>query len=332
MKKVVVIGGDGIGPDVVSSAVTVLKSLNLPIEFVDGEMGYECFRRKGTYLPQSTLDLLEESDACLFGALTTPSDPGYKSPLLFIRQYFDLYANVRPFKRLVPTLGLVDMDLVIVRENTEDVYTGMEREDKDGVILERRITERACRRIVKFAIGLCEKEGRKRITCVHKANVMRKSDGLFRRVFFEEVKNTKLIANEMHVDAMAAALIMKPYAYDCIVTLNLYGDILSDEAAALVGGLGLAPSANIGETFGLFEPCHGSAPDIAGKGIANPTAAILSSALMLRFLNESTSAEKIESAVSVAIERGIRTPDIGGSYTTKMFTEALLQIMDEIGD
>jgi 3-isopropylmalate dehydrogenase/methanogen homoisocitrate dehydrogenase len=332
LKKVVVIGGDGIGPDVVSSAVTILKSLALPIEFIEGEMGYECFRRKGEYLPQPTLDLLEESDACLFGALTTPSDPGYKSPLLFIRQYFDLYANVRPFKRLVPSIGLVDMDLVIVRENTEDVYTGIEREVSDGVVLERKITERACRRIVRFAIGLCEKQGRKRITCVHKANVMKRSDGLFRKVFFEEVRNTKLLANEMHVDAMAAALITKPYAYDCLVTLNLYGDILSDEAAALVGGLGLAPSANIGEKFGLFEPCHGSAPDIAGKGVANPTAAILSSALMLRFFGDCASALKIERAVSTAIERGIRTPDIGGTYTTKTFTEALVRIIEEIED
>ncbi|MEM2979727.1 MAG: isocitrate/isopropylmalate dehydrogenase family protein [Methanomassiliicoccales archaeon] len=330
MKKVVIIGGDGIGPEVVKSARSVTEYLGTPVEFVDAEIGLSAYKKTGTYLPKSTLDFLAESDACLFGAITTPEDPQYDSPLLYIRKYFNLYANVRPFRRLIPSIGLVDMDIVIVRENTEDVYTGIERETEEGVILERKITEKACKRIVRFAINLCEKKGIKKITCVHKANVMRKSDGLFRKIFFEETKKTKLMANDIHVDAMAAALISNPTAYDCIVTLNLYGDILSDEAAALVGGLGIAPSANIGDGFGLFEPCHGSAPDIAGKGIANPVAAILSSALMLEYLNLPNLAERIQNAVRIALEHGIRTPDLGGTHSTESFTRALLSIIEEI--
>ncbi len=328
MRKIVVIGGDGIGPEVISSASSVLESLGLDLELVTGEMGLACFERTGSYLPQATIDLLEESDACLFGAITSPCDADYRSPLLYLRRRFDLFANLRPVRRLHPSIGLLDLDVVIVRENTEGMYTGLEHEDELGVTTARRVSEAASRRIIRFAIDMCRRDRRRRITCAHKANVLTKSDGLFRKVFLEEMQGSGLEAKEMFVDAVAAALVLKPRELDCIVTLNLYGDILSDEAAALIGGLGFAPSANLGKDFGIFEPCHGSAPDIAGKGLANPIAAILSAAMMLRFLKEEESAARVEEAAKTALERGLRTPDIGGSYSTSRFTEKLIRILD----
>jgi methanogen homoisocitrate dehydrogenase len=329
MKKVAVIEGDGIGPEVISSAVDVLRYIDADLDMVAADMGQESYRRNGSFLPQATVELLKECDAALFGAITSPTTyyPDYKSPLLQLRREFDLYANIRPVKRLHPSIGLVDLDVLIVRENTEGMYSGSEREVPGGVITERKITERACRRIVQKAIELCQAGGRRSITCVHKSNVLRRSDGMFREIFYEQVGDSGLQGRDLLVDAAAAALVLQPQRQECLVTLNLYGDILSDEAAALVGGLGFAPSANIGDNFALFEPTHGSAPDIAGKGIANPIAAILSGAMMLRFLGMGEKAERIEAAIPVALERGIRTPDAGGRLSTKEFTKDFLEVL-----
>ncbi len=329
MRRVAIIEGDGIGPEVIASAVEVLRAVDTDLDLVHTEMGQACHARNGTYLPQGTIDALKESDAALFGAITSPTtyDPSYRSPLLFLRREFDLYANVRPVKRLHPSLGLVDLDVLIVRENTEGMYTGVERETEEGVITERKVTRRACQRIVDKAIGLCREEKRKSITCVHKSNVLRRSDGLFREVFQERTADSGLEARELLVDAAAAALVLQPRRQECLVTLNLYGDILSDEAAALIGGLGFAPSANMGERFALFEPTHGSAPDIAGKGIANPIAAILSAAMMLRYLGMEEKAGRIERAVPLTLERGIRTPDAGGTHSTAEFTRGFLGVL-----
>jgi isocitrate/isopropylmalate dehydrogenase len=283
MTRVTVMGGDGIGPEVVDATMTILERMDLGLEFVPADMGLASFQRTGHYLPPETLRTLEGSKAVLFGAITSPvtPDPCYSSPLLQLRKHFDLYANIRPCFPILPEFKLVDLNVVIVRENTEGMYTGREREEGDSVILERVVSVKGCRRIVEKAIKVSRVMGLDRITCVHKANVLRKSDGLFRRIFYEVMEGSGLQADDMIVDAAAAALISKPKSFQCIVTLNLYGDILSDEAAALTGGLGMAPSANIGDHFGLFEPVHGSAPDIAGKGIANPSATILSACLML---------------------------------------------------
>jgi len=330
LKKVAVIGGDGIGPEVIASAVRLLENLDVDLEFMPAEMGLECYRKTGHFIPEVTMQALEQSDTCLFGAVTTPLDRKQGPSILFLRKHFDLYANVRPVKRLHPSIGLADLDVVIVRENTEGMYTGIEHADSDGVTLERRVTERASRRIVRFALELCRREGRRRITCVHKANAMRMSDGLFRRVFFEEIEGTEIDLQEMLVDAAAAALVLRPKELDCVVTMNLYGDILSDEAAALVGGLGFGPSGNIGDRYAIFEPSHGSAPDIAGTGMANPVAAMLSAAMMLRYLGESVEAARIEKVIRLGLERGVRTADVGGKHKTVPYTEALIGLLEEV--
>jgi isopropylmalate/isohomocitrate dehydrogenase-like protein len=325
VKRVVVIEGDGIGKEVIPAAVRVLEATDAPLELIPAKMGLECRSRIGTYLPDETLRKLDAADSCLFGAIQSPmGDPTYQSPLLFLRRHYDLYANVRPARRLHPDLGKGDLDLVIVRENSEGMYTGAERDVEGGVILERKVTEQACRRIVRFAIRLSKERGFGSVTCVHKANVLRRSDGLFRRVFLEQMQGSGLEAREMLVDAAAAALITKPREFECIVTLNLYGDILSDEAAALIGGLGFGACANIGERFSIFEPCHGSAPDIAGKGVANPTGAMLCAAMMLSHLGMREEAERVDRAVRRALANGFRTPDAGGGCRTAAYTDAVV--------
>ena len=326
MRRVAVIGGDGIGPEVISSAIRTLEAVGAPLELVPAEMGLRCNSINGSYLPEATIQTMESTDCCLFGAITSPTTaiPSYRSPLLEVRKRFDLYANVRPSKRLNSRIGLVDLDLVIVRENTEGMYTGLESDIDGGVSLQRIVTERACRRLVRFSIDLCRKKGIRSITCVHKANVLRRSDGLFKRIFYEELEGSGLEANDILVDAAAAALVSKPKDLHCLVTLNLYGDILSDEAAALVGGMGFAPSGNIGEKYALFEPVHGSAPDIAGQGVANPTGAILSAAMMLDHLGIKRLGDELRGAVETTLAQGTLTRDAGGDASTEKFTETVL--------
>jgi methanogen homoisocitrate dehydrogenase len=327
--NVVVIRGDGIGPEVIDSALRVVEQVAF-LDLAEAHAGLACKRERGEYLPDATLELLREADAALFGAITTPmGDPSYSSPILTMRQELDLYANVRPARRLHPSIGLVDLDMVIIRENTEGMYTRREIEDEDGVTLERRVSRRASERIVRFAISLCRAQGRRRLTCVHKANVLRRSDGLFRDVFYAEMEDSGLEGDDLLVDAAAAALVTRPGDIDCMVTLNLYGDILSDEAAALVGGLGLAPSANLSDSFGLFEPVHGSAPDIAGKGVANPIAAMLSASMMLDHLGKVTEAKRIEEAIRLTLDSGHMTRDLGGDLDTIGFTDRVIDALDQ---
>ena len=330
MKRLVVIEGDGIGAEVVPQAVRVLRSVAPEVEIVPAEMGLRSKERTGSYLPDATMDAIHDSDACIFGAITTPDDDqSYRSPILRLRCELELYANVRPAKKIVPDIGMVDLNLVLVRENSEGMYTGMESEQVGAVVLERKVSDKACRRICRKALDICESEKIVRITCVHKANVLRKSDGMFRRIFYEEAAGRKVEARDMLVDAAAAALINKPQEFGCIVTLNLYGDILSDEAAALVGGLGMAPSGNIGDRYAVFEPCHGSAPDIAGRGISNPIAAILSASMSLKYLGMRTEAKLIESGVKETLNSGVRTADIGGHHSTAKFGDSLIAILEK---
>ncbi|MEW5937514.1 MAG: isocitrate/isopropylmalate dehydrogenase family protein [Candidatus Thermoplasmatota archaeon] len=325
--KIAVLPGDGIGPEVMRACLTVLQSLVRDLRFEEGGIGLECHSRTGEYMPQETLALVKESDAVLFGAITTPKDRHYVSPLLLLRWELELYANVRPAYCLHPSVCVKPLDVVIVRENTEGLYTRIEREEAGKVITERSVSETACKRIIEFAFRYAVAHRRKKVTCVHKANVLRLSDGMFLNLFYGAAVNYayryKISSNDHHVDAAAMRLVKEPESLDVLVTLNMYGDILSDEAAGLVGGLGVAPSGNFGDRYALFEPVHGSAPEIAGKGIANPTGMILSAAMMLGHLGMGEEAGRVEKAVRQVITSGIRTPDIGGSASTMEFAAAV---------
>jgi 3-isopropylmalate dehydrogenase len=322
MKRIVVIEGDGIGKEVIPATMHILENtVSLKYEFA--EAGDECFEKYGTPLPEETLKMCKKSDAILFGAVgETAADVIVK-----LRQELDLFANVRPAKSLKGVKCLFDdVNLVVVRENTECLYRGYEFDIDGSAVAMRVITRKGCERIVKFAFDLAKREGRKRVTALHKANVLKKTCGLFRDVFYEMAKEYEVEANDYYIDAGCLYLVTKPQIFDVIVTTNLFGDIVSDLTAGLVGGLGLAPSANIGERYSLFEPVHGSAPDIAGKGIANPSATILSACMMLRHLGFTDVANGIEKALEIAISQGKTTPDLGGNLSTMDMAKEVLKI------
>ncbi len=327
--KLAVIPGPGIGAEVVTEAVRLLESTDLTFDCRYMEIGYEVFKKTGTPVPDEVLTEIRKTQACLFGATTTPVGvPGYKSAIITLRRALGLYANVRPAKSYPIQKSMKDVDLVIVRENTEGLYSGMEFELPDSAYTLRVITRKATELITRFAFDLAMKR-RKKVTVVTKANVLRKSDGLFLEVsrkVAEEYPDVEV--EEFFVDVTAMKLVLKPHIFDVIVTSNLFGDILSDEAAGLVGGLGLAPSANIGADYALFEPVHGSAPRLAGRGIANPMAAILASKMMLDYLGENRWAERVEKAVVSVLEEGkVLTPDLGGSSSTKQVTDAIIDAL-----
>ncbi len=327
--KLAVIPGPGIGAEVVPEAVRLLESTDLTFDCRYMEIGYEVFKKTGTPVPDEVLTEIRKTQACLFGATTTPVGvPGYKSAIITLRRALGLYANVRPAKSYPIQKSMKDVDLVIVRENTEGLYSGMEFELPDSAYTLRVITRKATERIARYAFDLAMKR-RKKVTVVTKANVLRKSDGLFLEVsrkVAEEYPDVEV--EEAFVDVTAMRLVLKPNIFDVIVTSNLFGDILSDEAAGLVGGLGLAPSANIGADYALFEPVHGSAPRLAGRGIANPMAAILASKMMLDYLGENRWAERVENAVVSVLEEGkVLTPDLGGSSSTKQVTDAIIDAL-----
>jgi methanogen homoisocitrate dehydrogenase len=329
MHSIAVIPGDGIGREVVPAAVMVLESIGIEFDFQYLEVGYGVFKKVGTSVPKEVIFDLKETQACLFGATTTPLGvPGYKSAIVTLRKELRLYANVRPARNysLQGMRGLVD--LVIVRENTEGLYSGIEFDLENSAVSVRVITKGATERIAKFAFDLAMKR-RKKVTIVTKVNIMRKTCGLFREISHLIAKDYPSVkVDDMLVDAAAMNLILKPTFFDVILTTNMFGDILSDEAAGLVGGLGMAPSANIGDDYALFEPVHGSAPDISGKGIANPIGAILSAKMMLEYLGEKGAAKKIENAVENVLREGKKlTPDLGGDSTTNETTEAIIDAM-----
>ena len=329
MYRIAVIPGDGIGKTVVPEAVRVLESTGIEFDFQYLEVGYEVFKKVGTSVPQDILFEIKETQACLFGATTTPVGVAdYRSAVVTLRKALDLYANVRPAKSYPIRSSVRDVDLAIVRENTEGLYSGIEFELEDSAFTLRMITRRATDRIARFAFNLAMKRRRK-VTLVTKANILRKSCGLFREVSLHVAKDyPEVEVNELFVDVAAMNLVLKPQVFDVILTSNLFGDILSDEAAGLVGGLGIAPSANIGDDYALFEPVHGSAPDIAGKGIANPMAAILSAKMMLDYLGENKCAEYVENAVMNVMKEGKHlTPDLGGSSTTREVAETIIDAL-----
>ncbi|KAF4121758.1 homoisocitrate dehydrogenase [Geosmithia morbida] len=348
--RIGLIPGDGIGKEVIPAGRRILEalpsSLNLKFDFVDLKAGFETFEQTGAALPDQTVEVLKsECDGALFGAVSSPTHAvkGYSSPIVALRKKLDLYANVRPVKTVRTDPKAIDM--VIVRENTEDLYVKEEKtyESTNGKVAEaiKRISDRASFRIAAMAGDIANRRQAIRetgissihksplVTITHKSNVLSQTDGLFRAASkraLADAKYSGVKIEEQIVDSMVYKLFRQPEDYDVIVAPNLYGDILSDGAAALVGSLGLVPSANVGEGFAIGEPCHGSAPDIMGQGIANPIATLRSTALMLEFLDEPAAAAKIYAAIDANLEEGkLLSPDLGGTATTESVVEDILK-------
>ena len=327
--RICLLPGDGIGPEVIECAEQVLSALPLDLEFTRAEIGFGAYERLGTPLPDSTLEQIRLSSAALFGAVTTPPNlPGYFSPVVRMRQSLDLYANFRPCQSIPHSTSSPNIDMVIVRENTEGLYSGIERMEDDGnrAITERIITRKGSERIIRKAFDLARQTNRKSVHVVHKANVLRQTCGLFRSVAFEVAKEyPDITMSEMLVDTCAMELVRAPEQFEIIVTTNLFGDILSDEACMFVGGLGVASSGNIGTEAAVFEPVHGSAPPLVGTGKANPIATFLATAMMLDYLNEKESAERLRKAVRECIANKESTPDLDGTLTTSQVAEKVIQ-------
>jgi homoisocitrate dehydrogenase len=336
MKTICLIPGDGVGKEVIPATADVLRTLCEDLVFTHAEAGFDCFRECGTSLPDETLNSARQADAVLFGATSSPSTLvfGYSSPILKLRKEFDLYANLRPTFSLPGKYSQQGIDLLIVRENSEGLYSGREHREDDTAIAERVITTHASQRIVRMACEQAVKRwklgGKKpNLTIVHKANVLKITDGLFRECALEVVQEfPELSVRELLVDAAAMNLLKNPQIFDVMVTTNLFGDILSDEASGLVGGLGVAASANVGCGIPVFEPVHGSAPDIAGQGIANPVGSLFSGVMMLEMLDMKDAAERLKKAVIDVLASGVLTPDLGGNATTLQFTHAVSYRLD----
>ena len=314
--QIAIVPGDGIGKEVMEATLYVLEAFDIDFDYVYGEAGDECLQKNGEALPEETLQIIRDADACLFGAAgETAADVIVK-----IRQEMKMFANLRPVKAYPNTNSLRDdIDFMIVRENTEGLYiAGEESLTDEGAVARRIITREAEERIIDYAFKYAEENNKSKVTGVHKANVLKKSDGLFREIFYDVAgRYPEIEAEDYYVDATAMYLITQPETFEVIVTTNLFGDILSDEGAGLVGGLGLIPSANIGENGALFEPVHGSAPDIAGQNKANPIAMMLSAIMMLRYLGENEAADRFDAAIlKVLTDANILTGDLGGSATT----------------
>ncbi len=327
--RICLLPGDGIGPEVIDAAEKVLRALPLDFDFTRAEIGFGAYEQLGTPLPDSTLDEIRFASATLFGSVTTPpSIPGYFSPVVRMRQALELFANLRPCKSIPHESSKPGIDMLIVRENTEGLYSGIERLEDDGnrAITERVITRKGSERILRKAFDIASQRERKMVHVVHKANVLRQTCGLFRTVAFEIAKEYPDVTMfEMLVDTCAMELVRAPEQFDVIVTTNLFGDILSDEACMFVGGLGVAASGNIGADAAVFEPVHGSAPPLVGTGKANPIATFLATAMMLDYLNENESAGRLRKAVETCIANNDSTPDLGGSLTTSQVTERVIQ-------
>src|SRR5947209_9166678 len=329
--KITLIPGDGIGPDVTQAAVRILEATGLKFEWETFEAGADAYEKYHEYIPRELIESIERTRVGLKGPVTTPIGGGFASINVELRKRFELYANFRPVRNLphIPT-RYPDVDLVIVRENTEGLYSGLEHEVVPGVVESLKIiTENASTRISRFAFEYSRKNQRKKIHAIHKANIMKLSDGLFLRCSRTVSKEYPEITYGEHiVDNACMQLVMNPYQYDVMVMENFYGDILSDLCAGLVGGLGLVPSANLGESCAIFEAVHGSAPDIAGKNMANPTALLRSALLMLRHVGEPEAALKVRNALEkVYRDRAKLTKDVGGNAGTSEFADFVIAAM-----
>ena len=325
---ITLIPGDGIGPEVSSAVVRIIEAAGAQVEWETHYAGAQALEKYGTTLPEDLLESIKRNKVALKGPITTPVGKGFTSVNVGLRKTLDLYANLRPVRALpnVPS-RYPELDLVVVRENTEDLYSGIEHVVVPGVVESIKIiTEKASTRVSKFAFEYARREGRKKVTAVHKANIMKLSDGLFLDCFRNVAKDyPEIEADDKIVDNACMQLVMRPEQFDIMLLENLYGDIVSDLCAGLIGGLGLVPGANIGEQGAVFEAVHGSAPDIAGQGIANPTALLQSGILMLKYIDEREAAERIENAMLKVFEEGkVRTRDIGGTAKTGEFARAII--------
>lgn len=329
-RTITVIPGDGIGPSIIDAAIKILDKAGCDFEYEFADAGLTALEKQGELLPQRTLDMIEKNRITLKGPLTTPVGEGFTSINVSLRKKFSLYANIRPVLSFKGTQARYEnIDIITVRENTEGMYSGLgQTVSEDGSTAEATsiITRQGAEQIATFAYELARKENRKKVTIVHKANIMKSTSGLFLKVAREvSLRYPDIITEEMIVDATCMKLVMNPENFDVMVTTNLFGDILSDLCAGLVGGLGMAPGANIGKDAAIFEAVHGSAPDIAGKNLANPTSVILASIQMLEYLGMADKAELIRAAVTAVIAEGDRTTrDLGGTHGTTDFTQAVI--------
>jgi isocitrate dehydrogenase (NAD+) len=333
MHRITLIPGDGIGPEVTDAVVRILEATGVKFQWESYAAGAEAYAKHKEYLPQDLLNSIERNRVALKGPVTTPIGGGFSSINVALRKKFELFANFRPIRNLpeVPT-RYPGVDLIIVRENTEGEYSGIEHEVVPGVVESLKIiTEKASTRIARFAFEYARREKRKKIFAIHKANIMKMTDGLFLRCARDVSKEYPEITYGEHiVDNTCMQLVMNPYQYDMLLLENLYGDIISDLCAAFVGGLGLVPGANLGHECAIFEAVHGSAPDIAGKNIANPTALLQSAVLMLRHIRETEAAEQIQAALEhVYRAKKKLTRDMGGTASTGEFADAVIAAMSE---
>jgi isocitrate dehydrogenase (NAD+) len=327
--SITLIPGDGIGPEVTKPTLEIIKAAGVKVDWETHLAGAEALKKHGTTIPKPLMDSFEKNKVALKGPVTTPVGEGFASVNVELRQTFDLFANLRPVKNLPGVKARYqNVDLIVVRENTEGLYSGIEHEVVPGVMESLKIiTEKASTRIAQFAFDYARAHERKKVTAIHKANIMKLSDGLF----LQCAKNlagrySKIEFNDLIVDNACLQLVLDPTRLDVLLLENLYGDIVSDLAAGLVGGLGVVPGANLGDTHALFESVHGSAPDIKGKNIANPTAIILAAVMMLEHISEAPAAKRIYSSLEKVLTRGeVLTPDLGGAGTTKKFADAIIK-------
>lgn len=329
MTKVTLFEGDGIGPEITESVVEIFNSLNIPVEFEKFDVGITLYDKTGEVLSDEAVESFKRNKLALKGPITTPVGKGFRSINVLLRKKFDLYANIRPIKSYDEIASRYkDVDIVIFRENTEGLYIGEEEMvSKDEAIALKRITRKGSERIVRMAFEYARKNDRKKVTCIHKANIMKLTDGLFLNVF-NEIKNEypEIETEDLIVDNASMQLVMRPESFDVVVTANLYGDILSDLCSGFVGGLGLIGSVNMNDDYAMYEAVHGSAPDIAGKGIANPTAFILASCMLLDDIGYKDEANRIRRAINEVFEnQDDRTRDLGGKASTKEFTENIIK-------
>lgn len=325
--RIAVLPGDGIGPEVIAATVSVLDAVTDGLEMINADIGADCFKRTGEYLPRETLDVIDEADAVLLGTIEHPvGDRTYRNPVMMLKRQMDLYANIRPIVRIADDVGICDTDMIMVRENLEGVNSLAESEDLDGTTFERRVSIKNCKRICRIARAIGEARGREKVTCLHKADVLTLSDGMFRSIFYEEMDGSRLKAEDELVERAAARMIMSPRSLDVTVAMNLYGDVLSEVGSATVGGAHMTPSGNIGDSKGLFEPMHGAEPGNAGKDIANPISSMLSAAMMLDFLDMRRESGIIWDSVTAAVRGGIRPRDIGGTVGTYEFAGKVAEL------
>ena len=330
MKKVTLIPGDGIGTEISESLVQIFKAAKVPVEFETENAGTDVYEKTGELIPESLYESVEKNKVAIKGPITTPIGKGFRSINVYLRKKYDLYTNFRPSRNL-PGIETryKNIELAIFRENTEGIYIGEEKfedEEKTSAIAIKRITRKGSERIIKSAFEYAKNNKISKVTVVHKANILKYTDGMFLEIAREVAKNYEGIdLEELIIDNMCMQLVTNPERFKVIVTMNLYGDILSDLVAGLVGGLGVAPGANIGDDIAIFEAVHGSAPDIAGHNKANPLALLLSSLEMLKYLNLNDFAQKIENAILKTLESDCKTGDLGGNATTTEFTKKIIE-------